>query len=825
MGSSLRSFIKDIRVSKTLAEERSIIQKESAKIRTKLRDDHISLEKRRKNIQKLLYLFILGEKTHFGQVECINLIASDEFVDKRLGYLAAILLLDESQDLLTLLTNLLNNDLNHPNKYIVSLALNTLGFLTSSELARDLYPDVENILKASKDPFLLKKALQCTAKLIYKDVSLLDIFSIDYIKTIVENHTISTHGVLLGATKVLQSILLSYPKYLEILCEDGIDVDNASQRIIDDCVPLIPELISRLNNLNTKSSQPEFDVKSVCDPFLQCSIIYTLRLFFQLNNPKIDVYINKFEDLLTQIATNIDGSKSSGQAILYEFARTIFILKLDQPLRILGINILAKFLSGKDNNVRYVALNTLLQVVPQEPVAVQRHRKFISRCLHDPDVSIRMRALELTFAILDDNNIVELVEELIKFLEATTGIDKDLIGYTVEHLVRTFDIHLVTDERWKLEVFLKILKLVGSYITLEIISDILITINNTKDQKDKNYIVTEMLKISLNDDSEAQNQILDENVGWKLVTIWCIGEYADLVLSQNASSLINGESMTKYLTKLDSESGTIDNKIIHYVLTAALKLSSKIDNGRCIEDLRQIILNHAKDPNLMIQIKSVQFELIFSQPKDIKKSILESMPKFERKTKEAEVVKTQSQARKTQPIGNNDLLLDLLGDDDNIVLSKPDLITLPATQNDIKQTDLLADIFGSGNTITNQASTILDVQNSISIPSDATKVHESSLIDLYVKTTISEAGSAQIEMYIQAKVDIYALSCLCAVAKTQKLIMGALAPNNYIKDTAIAKQLLKISGTGKLKLRVKLNFTANNAVINEQFDYKFDQSL
>ena len=47
MGSSLRSFIKDVRGAKTLADERAIITKQSAKIRTKLRDDHLPHEKRR----------------------------------------------------------------------------------------------------------------------------------------------------------------------------------------------------------------------------------------------------------------------------------------------------------------------------------------------------------------------------------------------------------------------------------------------------------------------------------------------------------------------------------------------------------------------------------------------------------------------------------------------------------------------------------------------------------------------------------------------------------------------------------------------------------
>ena len=48
-----------------------------------------------------------------------------------------------------------------------------------------------------------------------------------------------------------------------------------------------------------------------------------------------------------------------------------------------------RFLSGKDNNLRYVALNTLAQVVSVDTQAVQRHRATIVDCVKDADVSIR----------------------------------------------------------------------------------------------------------------------------------------------------------------------------------------------------------------------------------------------------------------------------------------------------------------------------------------------------------------------------------------------------------------------------------------------------
>jgi AP-1 complex subunit gamma-1 len=65
----------------------------------------IGLGNRRNNVAKLLYLFTLGERTHFGQIECIKLLASPRFADKRLGHLATSLLLDENQEVLTLVTN------------------------------------------------------------------------------------------------------------------------------------------------------------------------------------------------------------------------------------------------------------------------------------------------------------------------------------------------------------------------------------------------------------------------------------------------------------------------------------------------------------------------------------------------------------------------------------------------------------------------------------------------------------------------------------------------------------------------------------------------
>lgn len=60
---------------------------------------------RHRNVAKLLYIHMLGYPTHFGQLECLKLIASQRFPEKRVGYLGLMILLDENQEILTLVTN------------------------------------------------------------------------------------------------------------------------------------------------------------------------------------------------------------------------------------------------------------------------------------------------------------------------------------------------------------------------------------------------------------------------------------------------------------------------------------------------------------------------------------------------------------------------------------------------------------------------------------------------------------------------------------------------------------------------------------------------
>lgn len=56
------------------------------------------------------------------------------------------------------------------------------------------------------------------------------------------------------------------------------------------------------------------------------------------------------------------------------------------------------------------------QVVAVDKAAVQRHRATIVDCVKDADVSIRRRALELVYALVNESNIRPLTRELLDYL-------------------------------------------------------------------------------------------------------------------------------------------------------------------------------------------------------------------------------------------------------------------------------------------------------------------------------------------------------------------------------------------------------------------------
>ena len=151
-------------------------------------------------------MHMLGYPSHFGQMECLKLIASPKFSDKRIGYLGLMLLMDEDQEVLTLVTNSLQVDLNDSNHYVQALAMATIANIASAEISRDLAPEIDKLMR-SPNAYIRKKAAVCAARMVRKVPELVE----DMKSRIASMLDDRNHGVLVAVCSLVIQIVEDHP--------------------------------------------------------------------------------------------------------------------------------------------------------------------------------------------------------------------------------------------------------------------------------------------------------------------------------------------------------------------------------------------------------------------------------------------------------------------------------------------------------------------------------------------------------------------------------------------------------------------------------------
>jgi AP-1 complex subunit gamma-1 len=456
----------------------------------------------------------------------MKLTASPHFPEKRIGYLGMMLLLSEDADVLMLATNALKNDLTSDNRFVAGLALCCIGNLATADMSRDLAPEVDKHMK-SPLAYLRKKACLAMARCLTKCPEMVE----DFVDRLVSMLKDKSHGVLVCVVQLMTQVLI-------------IDYKNAEQEGLDpletDCraafLKLVPSLVKMLRNLIGSGYAPEHDVGGISDPFLQVQILILLRLLGANNLSACE----EMNDVLAQVATNTETSKNAGNAILYECVQTIMGTESEDGLRVLAVNILGRFLLNRDNNIRYVALNTLSKCIVDQKqtnrgedsiiassadaenannamAALQRHRSTVVDCLKDPDISIRQRALELMYHLVNDSNVESLTAELLNYLVLCPREHRADICTRILKVVDRYS----PNDRWRVDTLITTLTIAGRESTRDVQNATVVYISRA--DADIHAFATHKLLKAIRDDDGSQSGLL-------AVGIWCIGEYGDVLL-------------------------------------------------------------------------------------------------------------------------------------------------------------------------------------------------------------------------------------------------------------------------------------------------------
>ncbi|CAH2099889.1 unnamed protein product [Euphydryas editha] len=373
---NLTDLVRGIRNNKD--NEAKYIAQCMEEIKVELRQDNIGVKANA--VAKLTYLQMLGYDISWAIFNIIEVMSSNKFTYKRIGYLAASQSFHADSELLMLTTNMIRKDLNAQNQYEAGLALSGLSCFISHDLARDLANDIMTLMSSTK-PYLRMKAVL----MMYK--------------------------VFLRYPEALRP---AFPKLKEKLEDPDPGVQSAAVNVVCE--------LARKNPKNYLSLAPVF-FKLMTTSTNNWMLIKIIKLFGALT--PLEPRLGK---KLIEPLTNLIHS-TTAMSLLYECINTVIAVLISISSGMPGpaasvqlcVQKLRILIEDSDQNLKYLGLLAMSRILKSHPKSVQAHKDLVLACLDDKDESIRLRALGLLYGMVSKKNLMEIVKKLMVHMERAEG--------------------------------------------------------------------------------------------------------------------------------------------------------------------------------------------------------------------------------------------------------------------------------------------------------------------------------------------------------------------------------------------------------------------
>ena len=593
----IRQLIKRVRACRTAEEERSVINKESAEIRNLSKDPNAPFKAR--NLCKAIYMQMMGYQTSFMQMSCINLLASPDFTEKRIAYSALSLVIDSTSQVLLLATSTIKKDLqNKDNPDIQALALNAVGDVCTPDMCREISMEVANLISSAEDPNVKKKAA-CAAVVIIKNCpETIDSF-VDKIPTLLEDRT---HSVCLSGIYLVLEMISQNPS------------------IVEKIKKYHSMFVKYEKSLLSVSYSPEFDVNGITDPFLQAKILEILQYTAKDDKELID----ELADLFVSVQSITESSKQTGYALQYEIIKDINNLNASSGMKNLSNNILGKFLSSNDYNLKYIALNTLKDVARKDLASVQKHRSVILEFLKDSDISLQKRALDLIYLIINKNNLKNITKECLIFLPKA----EDEIKYELTKKLQDSIVKYSISYKWEIDSLIKMVINSKGKLYEDVLSQIIVAILEVKDlyiySAHKAFLALKMKKN-------------ENNPPLAKLCLYIIGELAIYLINnttlncKNETLSVTENDILNLFKEVGNKHNNLGNEtVIEYLLNALVKLFIKFKDKK--SEIESMIKHYKRSYFSEVQSRALEYLQFNKSNKDkMKEKMVEAVPVPQRK--------------------------------------------------------------------------------------------------------------------------------------------------------------------------------------------------
>jgi AP-3 complex subunit delta len=400
--------------------EKDYISKCLADIKDELRSKEHSVKVMA--VVKMAYFNMLGYSVEYGAFNVIEVMSDTNYTNKRIGYAAAAAGFHHDTSVLPLVTNLLKRDILSSQQYEAGLGLYCLSCICTPDLAKDLVSDVASLLNSQR-AYVRKKTVLCLYKLI-----------IQY-------------------PEALRPI---FPRLKDKL-EDGNEKSDNDPSVRGAVVNVLCEL-ARRNPANYLGLAVTFFslLSTVHNNWTLIKIVKLFGVWAPLE-PRLG---KKLVEPLTNLINT-----TPAKSVQYECVYTVANGMCKQSsITKLAVDKMKQFAQDYDQNLKYLGLEAMCLLMKENPKVLADQRDIVLSCVEDPDVTIRMKALQLMRGMSTKKTLQPTVSKLFEHIIRNPPEDSwsNAVIRCIISTVSDNDYINCTDFEWYLKV---LVDLVDTQIT------------------------------------------------------------------------------------------------------------------------------------------------------------------------------------------------------------------------------------------------------------------------------------------------------------------------------------------------------------------------
>lgn len=237
----------------------------------------------------------------------------------------------------------------------------------------------------------------------------------------------------------------------------------------------------------------------VPSPWLQVKLLRLLQYYPPSGEPGVRIFdksnltrtlddptiISILQQVLQTVMNNSAEQSKNVQhnnaqnAILFEAISLAIHLDSNSPLVGTAAVLLARFISSKETNVRYLGLDTMAHLAARASSldSIKKHQGTIILSLRDKDISVRRRALDLLYSMCDVDNAEIVVGELLQYLRvADYGLREEMV-LKIAILTEKYS----TSYKWYVDTILQLINAAGDHVGDEVWYRVVQITTNTED--------------------------------------------------------------------------------------------------------------------------------------------------------------------------------------------------------------------------------------------------------------------------------------------------------------------------------------------------------